>query len=58
MDLQRAVDNGARNLVELQVGFRQFGVFGTLGVHSFGIGLARRELPPVSVDRRSHSRVR
>jgi hypothetical protein len=32
-------------LVEHALRFRQFGVFGALAVHNFGIGPARRELP-------------
>jgi hypothetical protein len=46
MDLQRGVDHDASNPVELPIGFRQFGVFGALAVHSSGIGLPRRWLPP------------
>ena len=33
MNLQRAVDDGTRDLVEPQVWFWQFGVFGGLAVH-------------------------
>ena len=42
MDLQRGVDYDGSNLVELVIGFRQFGVFGVLAVHNFGIGLGCR----------------